>query len=472
MCKNIYILVDADCDGFCSSAILYQYLKKINPQVEIVPLFHEQKQHGLTDKNIMKQLLSSESGLVIIPDASGEEKQFKLLHDNGFSIIVLDHHSQDLTDSKYAIIVDNQYSDEVENKGLSGTGVTWKFLKALDKKFNVNYSSEFVSYVALSIISDSCPMQYEENRAYVTWGLKHIHKNLKPFFDVINKDIDNTSVSWQLVPLINSCVRLGTQEDKIELFNAMCGTADAKAIIKRCKSLHTTQQKLSQEMADEIKKTIIELKGGVIGEIEGQTTMTGLVAGKLSSEYMKPVLLVHNNGIQCAGSFRSPVPILEEFKNVKLFSKCGGHDEAGFVMYDCSNSDKINEFLNNLSIDGEYTVFGSYKITEIPYNIYEFSSQISSFIGQGINSPMIHIKPFILFKNNINYIGKSSNVMKFSSNGIDFVKFFVNDTFKEKFNQDVMEVEIVGYPEINEYHGKRTKQIRIEEIEAKEFSPI
>ena len=64
------VVVDSDCDGFTSSAILINYLHDFFPswvQTKLNYIFHEGKQHGLNDHilNTLKQNYE----LVIIPDA-------------------------------------------------------------------------------------------------------------------------------------------------------------------------------------------------------------------------------------------------------------------------------------------------------------------------------------------------------------------------------------------------------------------
>ena len=64
------VIVDSDCDGFTSAAILINYLHDFFPawvESKLDFIFHEGKQHGLSDHilNILKQHYE----LVIIPDA-------------------------------------------------------------------------------------------------------------------------------------------------------------------------------------------------------------------------------------------------------------------------------------------------------------------------------------------------------------------------------------------------------------------
>ena len=162
-----------DVDGFLSASMLYCYLRSLNKSINIFPLFHNDKSHGLDD-NIISQI--ENDSLLIIPDASGSEEQYKTLCDKNVSVTVLDHH--DISNSNYAAIVNNQLSSNVQNKYLSGCGVTHKFLQALDAKYNKRLSGKYISYVAISIVSDSMNVTSLENRAYLCYGLQKIHPTL------------------------------------------------------------------------------------------------------------------------------------------------------------------------------------------------------------------------------------------------------------------------------------------------------
>ena len=48
------LIADCDVDGATSSAIIYQYLKRLNPEKEIQYFIHSGKQHGFSD--LMEQL--------------------------------------------------------------------------------------------------------------------------------------------------------------------------------------------------------------------------------------------------------------------------------------------------------------------------------------------------------------------------------------------------------------------------------
>ena len=114
-CSNIFIQVDSDTDGYCSAAIMYLYLKKLNPALSIEWRIHEGKQHG-----VIVEVVPEDTNLVIIPDAgSNQYEEHKQLRDKGMDIVVLDHHIAE-KDSEDAMVVNNQLSSNFEDKDLSG----------------------------------------------------------------------------------------------------------------------------------------------------------------------------------------------------------------------------------------------------------------------------------------------------------------------------------------------------------------
>lgn len=67
--QDIVIIVDADCDGYTSSAILINYLYKTYPEytsTHVSYIHHQGKQHGFAD--VMEQILEKNPALVISPD--------------------------------------------------------------------------------------------------------------------------------------------------------------------------------------------------------------------------------------------------------------------------------------------------------------------------------------------------------------------------------------------------------------------
>ena len=208
----------SDPDGYTSAAIMYQYIKLIDKNIKITYSIHKGKEHGLS-KDIK---IPSNINLLIIPDAgSNDYEQLEKLHDKGIDIIVLDHHLVE-KESEHAIIVNNQIS-KYPNKNLSGVGVVYRFLQALDDETWNNYADNFLDLVALGNIADVMDTRELETRYYINKGLSQINnKMFKALIDKqyysIRDEINITNMAFYIVPLINAMIRFGTMEQKTLLF--------------------------------------------------------------------------------------------------------------------------------------------------------------------------------------------------------------------------------------------------------------
>lgn len=61
----------SDNDGYCSSAIMWNYIKKIYPHAKLHFVLHEGKGHGLSD--LFDRVNGGQYRLIILPDA-GRQK--------------------------------------------------------------------------------------------------------------------------------------------------------------------------------------------------------------------------------------------------------------------------------------------------------------------------------------------------------------------------------------------------------------
>ena len=224
--EDAWLIIDSDCDGFTSSALLLNYLYMQFPawvENHLNWFMHEGKQHGLSDFNI--DALDEKVKLFLIPDAGSNDYEYhKKLAEKGVQIIILDHHEAEKI-SDHAIVINNQLSD-YPNKDMSGVGVTWQFCKYLDSLVDTNYADNFLDLVALGMDADMMSMLSLETKHLITKGLQQI-KN--PFFDAMveknsysmKNKITPMGVAFYVAPYVNAIVRSGTQEEKEIVFKAM-----------------------------------------------------------------------------------------------------------------------------------------------------------------------------------------------------------------------------------------------------------
>ncbi len=315
-----------DVDGYTSASFFYNYLNDILKQdynFEIEYHVPEGKEHGL--RTLMPILENRKiADLIVCPDSSSNDyEQHKILHDMGYDILVLDHHIAEYY-SNDAIVVNNQLSENYENKSLSGVGIVYKFFEHFEKKHLGNCcsppSQNYLDLVALGQISDVMIMNTIENRYICDYGLTHI--NNKFFKEIIEKqsyslgerELTQTGIAFYITPLINALIRVGSPIEKERLFEAFinpdkevpstkkgekgltetiatqtirnCTNAKARQKRETDKALELLSIQIEENCLNDNKILILNAD-----DLDVSNTLTGLCAMGVAAAYKKPVML-------------------------------------------------------------------------------------------------------------------------------------------------------------------------------------
>ena len=494
--STIVIVQDADLDGICSTVILYQYLSNLNPNWNIRILIHKGKERGLSDEDIMNDIILLHPDLVFVPDAGTNDKiQAEELCKADIGLVVIDHHNYD-TPIEKGILINNQNPNYKVQRDGSGTLVTHKFLQAMDIEFNLNWSSFCIDLVALSLISDSMNMNNMENRTYYHYGLETIDCVQNEFlrqcmFKFIgDKEYTQRDIAFKIVPKFNSIVRSKDQILKQRLIYAFLGQDNIEEVLDLCAEAHKNQI--------ETVNNIIEANVGKIKEITDNNLIilscddmprsySGLIAGKVMNMCdNKPTIVGKIIDGEFIGSLRSPIPLQEDLDKNELIEWCHGHAESAGICIKETNIDNIVEYYNglNLSYSPQIDVLKSYSINDIPNYLFdEFGANMDVIWGKGLEQPKFHIT---LEYNPIDFtiMGKSKTTLKLKQNGIDIMWFFTDKKKKEKlkigyineggdfienpFVDTIYKLEIIGTLGINVWNNRTTNQIIVEDFEVKE----
>lgn len=498
--KKIGLVVDCDVDGYTSSAIWYKYLKSLRPDLEIILFFHTGKQHGLSD-DVMPLINESDVDVLFVLDAgSSDFRQHEELANRGIQVIVFDHHETE-EESANALVINNQLSDEYTNKQLSGAGVTFRVCQALDSWIGTTDAEQFLDLVALGNIADGMNMMNLDVRYLVQQGLANINNTLmkciiqKQAFAMQNK-VNITTIGWNVAPMLNAVIRVGTQEDKEMLFRGFISddVDFCMEVVNMCLRVQRQQNANVKKVVPKIEALIEEsnLHQNKVIMIDAtgiiDHNITGLVANKLLSIYKRPILLLQDRegeeGV-LAGSVRAPREVFG-FKNLCVsldkFIFCEGHQNA----FGCSlHKDKVAEItdiLNNklskITIDEEPThvvdaimSYGALKVNDVMT-----IGSLSDLWGNGISEPLFVIKGIKMNTRDINLAGKNNTII-FNKGDFSFVKFFTNRAQWEEmciFKEDdfdmekSIEMDIVCKFKVNEWNGRVKPQLEIVDFISKE----
>lgn len=496
--------VDCDVDGFASASNIYQYIKRLSPDIEVRCFIHKGKIHGLSE--FVDSMCEDDSNLVIVPDAgSGDSKECKKLIECGKDVIILDHHSIDASNNP-AIVVNNQLSDKITDKAMTGVGITYKFTKLLDTYYGVNYADDYLDLVALGMIGDRADTVNLQTRYFILKGLEQIRNkvNKNKLISVLvdaqmysmNNKITINGIGFYVCPLMNSMIRLGEYEDKCYMFEALCNSdemLDRKVrgkgvvnmtiqeyVLKACQSSNRKQKKITEESAavlsEEIKKFNMDKLPILVcnARDDVDSNSTGLIANRLADQYQRPCLLMRRRGDICKGSGRgSDKCEILDFnrwcKDTGLFNKVEGHPGAFGCEIDFENTNKLFSLLSTMRKIDEpmYHVYNVYDANQIHDQIIKNVAKYDFVWGNTVSEPIFLIKNIPCNKYNLYLLGSKQNKIEFTYHNIKFVKQTKGSSLSSLYKEiisigDNFEFDIVGRFSID-YKSGKAAQVLIED---------
>lgn len=507
---KVLIQVDSDCDGYTSAALLMNYLYCLFPSFvnnNISYRVHMGKQHGIIPDTIPEDVK-----LVIAPDSSSNDfEAHEYLNLSGVDVLVIDHHEADHI-SEYACIINNQLCD-YPTKSLSGVAMVWKFCCYIDMLLKTDHAQKFLDLVALGLVADMMDVRDFETRRLIDKGLQQIRN---PYFrGAIDKDqfhftneITPIGVAFYIAPLINATTRVGTQEEKLMLFESMLdfrgyelipstkrgckGQAETRVeqACRNCTNIKSRQTKIRDNSLEKIEQIIVNqnlLSNKILivqlDDLITDRNLTGLIANQLMSEYQRPVLILNkieneDGTITWEGSGRGyDKSRLKDFRgfleNNKYVMYAEGHANAFGVGI---KDEDISAFIasTNSALDGFdftpiYNVDFIYKSDELtPDEVIDIAG-MKSLWGQGVEEAEIAVEGIKVHKDNIRILSPDKNpTLKIMlPNGINFMKFRSSEEEYDKLYSELgyVTINIVGECERNIWNNKISPQVMIKDYE-------
>ena len=519
--EDVVTVVDADCDGYTSSAILMNYLYSRYPKwysEHMYYIHHAGKEHGYND--VIEQILNIKPLIAFAPDGGSNDVAAHItMFQNEIIPITLDHHDiedvEAIKDSP-AIIINVQLSN-YPNKSLTGAGVTFKFCQAyedyyFDGEDNLDW---LMDLCALGNCGDMADLREKEIRAIMNIGLNNIQNE---FFKAMTEKnaysidkmngINYYSMAFYVVPFINACVRSGTPKEKDTIFQSMLNSENRKSVPSSKRGAKGTMVPLYQEavlVADRVKRKQTKLQDEAMsfleqkikdenllddamllllcnpGEVE--KNLAGLVANKLQAKYQRPTAVLTRNKSKddkeyfYRGSMRNyslseNTDLKKTLVDTGHIEFCSGHSNAaGLGIAESELSafiESMNEAYKNINQEPTYYVdyiwtkdtIDSDKIIDIGgFNIY----------GQNIAESEVCIKDVPLDSSMITLMSREKNpTLKIQVGDVAFIKFKSSEEEFNSFCENGQTLTVIGKCQQNVWNGQVSAQIIVKDYELDE----
>ncbi|GCE18378.1 single-stranded-DNA-specific exonuclease RecJ [Dictyobacter kobayashii] len=350
--EHITVYGDYDADGVTSSALLYRALRLLKQPTAILDhhIPHRLKDGCGLNMGALDMLKARGTQLIITTDcASSDVAQVAYASRLGIDVIITDHHHPPAElPQAYAMVNPWRPDCIYGERYLCGVGIAFKLTQALYRSYNRPVEDEMalLDLVAIGTIADIAPL-LGENHTYVRLGLQRLNETDKPGLKALIRNanleagkIRERDIAFGIAPCINAAGRMKEASIAFALM-VTDDTAEADKIAEELRRLNTLRQQETETLMSNVREQAKRYPDHSVVMVAGNDWhegIIGLVAGKLSEELSKPVLVLSNDPATSLsrGSARSPkgfniIGALRAFAS--YLERYGGHAQAaGFTI--------------------------------------------------------------------------------------------------------------------------------------------
>lgn len=325
--EKVLVYGDYDVDGTTAVAIVYSHLQKYIPQERLGYYVPERytEGYGISEKGVN---YAAEEGftLVIALDCGIKAvERMQYAKSKGVDFIICDHHTPGDEMPEAIAVIDSKRSDcSYPDKNLSGCGVGFKLMQALNKHQGRSPEElyNYLDILAVSIASDIVPMT-GENRILAFHGLKKINQDpsvgLRSILRVADLEKKRTTehssitisdIVFKIGPRINAAGRMSSGKEAVRLL-VSTSDADVLSVSEDIDKSNKDRMELDRQTTEEAKRMIQndpEYKHKnttVLYNPEWMKGIVGIVASRLTEEFYRPTIVLTQSQGLVSGSARS-----------------------------------------------------------------------------------------------------------------------------------------------------------------------
>ena len=508
----IAISSDFDNDGIFSGLLLKEAIIELGGRAAIFTPNRVMEGYGVNSRiveeanaNGASVLLTCDNGIAAF-EAIDEAKKL------GMTVIVTDHHEVPFEEHdgkkiyllpKADAIVDPKQEDcAYPFKSLCGTGVAYQLMTLLFRRMKrtMNRQEIFLQYTAIATVADVMEL-VGENRILVRKGLSYLnhtnHIGLRALMEVCGispEQVRAYHIGFILGPCFNAAGRLDTIVHALALLEskeydqALALAGELWAMNEERKELTRVGTERAVELIEHA--TWKDEHVYLVYIKDCHESVAGIIAGRLRERYYRPVLVFTDESeegqIKASGRSIDDYDMFTElsaFRN--LFLRFGGHKMAAGLTMEKKNLEILRDCLNarctltQTQLMPLVMIDAAMPLGYISEEVIADLEKLEPF-GRANEKPLFAQQHLSVLR--LSRIGKNRNVVKMSVMGpegiiMDALYFGDTDVFfdflEEEYGRDnvaaalrgmrnTIDIGVTYYPQINEFQGKRSLQIVIQ----------
>jgi single-stranded-DNA-specific exonuclease len=485
--ERVAVFGDYDVDGMTASALMAGYLKSRGAACEIYIPGRNEEGYGV-NRTALDALRERGVSLVVTVDcgitAIAETEYAKTL---GIDLVITDHHEckHSLPDA-IAVVNPKQPGCPYPNKALSGVGVAFKFVCAIERGITdldelLNLYGDFV---AIGTIADIMPV-VGENRVLIRRGLAILNKKQRPGLRHLmieacsdRREINTSTVGYMLAPRLNAAGRMGRTSLSVDVLMTQDDGEAARLTSELCE-LNTQRRRVESEIYAQAQELLKERPPGETGPIvlssrQWHQGVLGIVAARMVEQNLFPAIMigVDENGVG-RGSCRS----LGSFRMYSALQTCddilenyGGHEMAAGLTIPEGNIGELRRRLRdyyheNIKIAPTPTAYLDFEVERPELLSLENVEQLEKCepFGNGFLPPYLCFKKARLVA--LSSVGGGAHCrMKVEKGGKMFDCIFFSASAEKIDSKVGGSIDLAFGPQVNEFRGWRSVQLHVLDI--------
>jgi single-stranded-DNA-specific exonuclease len=482
--ERIVIYGDYDMDGVTSSALLQRVLQAAGATVANFLPQRVEEGYGLSMDGIARCLKEHKPQLLIAVDCgTSSVREIADLQKHGVDTIVLDHHEPPGEFPQCVALVNPKRIAGSALGVLASVGVSFKVAHALLKREKGLAERidlrDHLDLVAVGTVADIVPLT-GENRILVRAGLErlpHTQKvGLRALMDVadVPEKVSPYHIGFRIGPRLNAAGRLADAMAALELL-LTSDAARAAELAKLLNDHNAKRQGIEGQITEEAiamarvnsadRVLVLAKEGWHVGVI-------GIVASRVMQTFHRPSVVIgieegmgkgscrSVSGFSIVGALQHCAPLLEKF---------GGHEMAAGLSIKADKVNELRETLNEFAktmindddLQPQVRIDAMIRLDDLDADFFE---QLERLEPCGTENPTplfavagvhLHGKPRIVGKNHLRFSVTDGDTT------VQAIWWGKGDF---EFPEGAFDIAFT--PELNEYGGRESVQLKVRDIRA------
>ncbi len=371
--EKLLVFGDYDVDGITSTTLIVEVLRHFGLDPKYFVPRRMEEGYGLSQQALERAMADGKPDLLIALDCgTNADDSINYIKSLGIELIVVDHHqAKDSGPDDYILINPHVFDFEgAPWRQLCTVGLVFKLVHGLIKELRARQDplamefnlKDYLDLVSMGTVADLVPL-IDENRIFARYGIKRLkttrRKGIQALIQAsgisLGDEITPIDISFRLGPRINASGRLADASLPLEMF-----LSDDFAVCYRAacelNDVNKERQEIERGVLEDAMRQVSEMDINanpciIVHGANWHPGVVGIIAGKLSREYHKPVIVfgeVDDGYTKGSGRSIQGIDLVDCLASCSdMLGSWGGHPMAVGVSVKDGEVEKFRTRLNN-----------------------------------------------------------------------------------------------------------------------------